>query len=159
MAVRVRGVGFGEADYRRGGIERLDDAFALLEEDRFAGSIYLAGRAVESMLRAMIWRFDQDVRTGKKPLATGHDLRELLAVVRDLGVLREDERTDEFAALVERIARLWFNNMRFASSKFIENHWRRLNIVQKRVTFRRAAERFFADCSIIVKRSEALCQK
>jgi len=159
MAARSNGTNFGEADYRRGGIERLDDALILLDERRFAGSIYLAGRAVESMLRALIWKFDPDVRTGRKSLATGHDLRELLASVRDLGVLREQERTNELAASVERVARLWFNNMRFASTKLVENQWRRLGAVQRRTTFQRAAERFYADCSIIVRRSEALCQK
>jgi len=154
-----RGGPFGESDYRRAGLERLADSLALLEDGRFAGSIYLAGRAVESMLRALVWKFDRDVRQGRKSLATGHDLRELLTAVRNLGVLRDNERTEEFAARIERVGRLWFNNLRFAHGRLIENHWRRLGIVGSSASFKHATEQFFSDCSIIVRRSEALCQK
>jgi hypothetical protein len=142
---RHSGGSFGESDYRRGGLERLGDALDLLQQNRLAASAYLGGRAVESMLRAVVWKFDHDVRTGKKSLATGHDLRELLPSVRKLGVLREEERANDFAATVERVGRLWFNNMRFADSRFVEIRLLTFGAVGKRVTFRRAAERFFVD--------------
>src|SRR5271170_108564 len=109
---------FGDVEYRLGARQRLDEAFDLLQLEHFAGSIYLAGRSVEGMLRALIWKTDSDVRQGKKSLQTGHDLRELLTVVRRLGLLRSGGRDDEFERTVQLVARLWFNNMRFASSRF-----------------------------------------
>ena len=39
------------------------------------------------MLRAIIWKRDADVRAGKKSLETGHDLRQLLVHVKNLGLL------------------------------------------------------------------------
>ena len=90
---------------------------------------------------------------------TGHDLRELLAHVRDLGLLDADRRDERFAAAVQRVGRLWFNNMRFASSKFVETRWLRLGEVARGRTFKQAAEAFHDDCSAIVKRCEALCQR
>jgi hypothetical protein len=53
-------------DYRVGALERLNDAFILLRADQFAGAASSAGRAVEGMLRAVIWKRDEDVRKGKK---------------------------------------------------------------------------------------------
>ena len=53
-------------NYRKGALERLGDA------------ICLAGRAVEGMLRAVVWLNDSDVREGRKSLETGHQLPELL---------------------------------------------------------------------------------
>ena len=46
----------GESDYRKCARERLDDAFLLLRQGRLGGSIYIAGRAVEGILRAVIWK-------------------------------------------------------------------------------------------------------
>ena len=90
-------MGIGEADYRNGAHERLEEAFALLRQQRFGGSIYLAGRAVEAMLRAVIWKNDPGYATGRKALETGHDLRDLLKLVRNLGVLRAHELRDAIA--------------------------------------------------------------
>jgi hypothetical protein len=45
-------------DYRRGALERLDDAHVLLRSELFAGSVSSAGRAVEGMLRAVVWKKD-----------------------------------------------------------------------------------------------------
>lgn len=44
----------GEMDYRHGAVERLREARMLLEDQALAGSVYLAGRAVEGMLRAQV---------------------------------------------------------------------------------------------------------
>ena len=119
-------------DYRKGALERLDDAFVLLRAHQFAGSASEAGRAVEGMLRAVIWKRDADVRLGNKSLDTGHDLRELLIRVRDLGLLVSlDPEKDQLLERVQRIAQLWFNNMRFASSKFVETRWLRLGAVRR----------------------------
>jgi hypothetical protein len=55
-------------DYRKGALERLDDAGHLLRQERLGDAIYLAGRAVEGMLRAVVWLNDADVREGRKSL-------------------------------------------------------------------------------------------
>jgi len=65
-------------NYRKGALERLDDAGRLLRQERLGDAIYLAGRAVEGMLRAVVWLNDSDVREGRKSLETGHQLPELL---------------------------------------------------------------------------------
>ncbi|MGA2500777.1 MAG: hypothetical protein ABSH20_23820, partial [Tepidisphaeraceae bacterium] len=103
----------GEADYRSGARERLGEAFVLLRQERLGGSIYLAGRAVEGMLRAVIWKSDHEYVTGKKSLDTGHDLRDMLTLVRNLGVLRDRPLREAIVGDVQKVARLWSNNMRF----------------------------------------------
>jgi hypothetical protein len=153
-----KGDGFGEAEYRQGAKERLLEALDLLREERFGGSIYLAGRGVEGMLRAVIWKSDAEVRQGRKSLESGHDLRQLLTLVRKLGLFRFGDRDQDFEQTVHRVARLWFNNMRFASSRFVENRWRAQAEVHKRRTFKQAALGFHEACLVIVKRCEALWQ-
>src|SRR5579864_6790835 len=103
----------GEIDYRKGARERLMESLVLLRQERFGGSIYLAGRAVEGILRAVIWKSDPDYLLGRKALETGHDLRDLLKLVRNLGVLRHHSLRDSLTVDVETISRLWWNNMRF----------------------------------------------
>jgi HEPN domain-containing protein len=110
----------GDNDYRSGALDRLEDASHLLREERFAGSVYLAGRAVEGMLRAIIWRSDHEYATGKKSLETGHNLRDILKLTRRLGILQDEKIHDEIANSIQTIARLWWNNMRFLSSRKIE---------------------------------------
>src|SRR5579884_1716400 len=88
---------FGEAQYRRGAGERLAEAHLLLIGGRLSGSVYLAGRAVEGMLRALIWRHDSEIRSGQKQLETGHDLHQLLGVIRRLGVLTGGPADDRLA--------------------------------------------------------------
>src|SRR5437868_5561990 len=91
---------FGGAEYREGARQRLLEAFQLLRSEHFAGSIYLGGRAVEGMLRAVIWKADEEIRQGKKSLESGHDLRELLTLVRSLGLLPSGGRHDQFEQTV-----------------------------------------------------------
>ena len=52
----------GGADYRDGALERLQESEMLLVAQSFAGSVYLAGRSVEGMLRALIWRRDVGIQ-------------------------------------------------------------------------------------------------
>lgn len=137
----------------------MEDAQVLLDRGRLAGSIYLAGRAVEAGLRAVVWKADLDIRLGRKSLDTGHDLRELLTLVRKLGLLRVGPRDDEFERAVHDVARLWFNNMRFASAKSVERQLRRIGAVHKGATMRRAATLFFEACDAVVRRCEVLCQR
>jgi len=148
----------GGADYRNGAAERLEDARVLLDEGRFAGGIYMAGRAVEAILRAVIWTRDPEIRQGRKSLETGHDLRDLLALVANLGLLTARRSDDEFKDRVARVSQRWFNNMRFASSRVVETRWVRLTIVRRGMTLKQAAEQYFDDCSEILKRCEKLWQ-
>jgi HEPN domain-containing protein len=113
----------GEADYRNGAKQRLLEASILLREEQFAGSVYLAGRSVEGMLRALIWKGDGEYVTGKKYLETGHDLRELLRLVKNLGALSEHPGRDSIQANVQKVGRLWWNNMRFLSDRKLRDHW------------------------------------
>ncbi len=158
MAARLaKGITLGETDYRLGALERLHDARILLEHDQFAGSIYLAGRAVEGMLRALLCRGDPLIRRGKKPLESAHDLRELLKLVRDLGLLRSIPADEQFEARVHKVARLWFNNMRFISSQSVTRWWVSVGAVRRNVTLKRAASEYVDTCLAIVRRCEARC--
>ena len=149
---------FGAADYRRGAAERLAESSVLLKSGNLAGSVYLAGRAVEAMLRAVIWTHDSQVRLGRKSLETGHDLRELLSHLRNLGLLRRGERDDAFEQRVQRIGRLWFNNMRFASTRYLETQWVRVGVVRKDRKMKEVSRRFRDDCAAVFERCEALCR-
>jgi hypothetical protein len=160
MAKKSKPGNFDGDDYRKGALERLDDALILLRAGQFDGSASDAGRAVEGMLRAVIWNRDADVRSGKKSLETGHDLRELLTHVRNLGLLDPfDRASDELEVKVQQIAQMWFNNMRFASSRFVETRWFWLGEVRKGRTMKQAVESFCLDCQDILKRCEVLCRR
>ncbi len=155
---------FGFENYRAGGMERLGEAGLLLRAQNFAGSIYLAGRAVEGLLRALVWRSDLEIQQGRKSLDTGHDLRDLLTLVANLGLLKQTAQgqRDELETRVQRVARLWYNNMRFASSKFVESRWRdarEFGAGRAYKTFKQAASAYYDDCSAIIKNCEVLCER
>lgn len=151
-------IALGESDYRSGGLERMHESEILRRAEYHGGCVYLAGRAVESMLRAVIWKFDLEIRSGRESLDTGHDLRELLGLVKDLGVLREDEQRDEFARLVQRIGQLWLNNMRFFSSRRLESHWRKLGEIRRGVTLKQAVLEYYNACVTVVRRCDLICR-
>jgi hypothetical protein len=146
---------FGEAVYRQGARERLEEARTLLCKEQFAGSVYLGGRAVEGMLRAVVWKNDPDIQQGKKSLDTGHDLRELLIMVSP-ALLRNGARDDAFTSNVQKVGRLWFNNLRFASNQFVGTRWRNLGETDNRRSLKKASSEFYDACSAIVKRCEVL---
>ena len=147
------------ADYRKGALERLDNAGRLLRQERLGDAIYLAGRAVEGMLRAVVWRYDKDVREGHKSLDTGHQLPELLQSVADLGLLRADgDRDQVLRDSVQVIARQWFNNLRFASTRFVHTLWWARGIVTDQWTLKQAAQAFYEACARVIKRCEELCR-
>jgi len=148
----------GETDYRQGAIERLNDARILLEHQSLAGSVYLAGRAVEENSPPVIWRHDKEIRSGRKSLETGHDLRELLSLVRSLGVIHDFEMNAELAATLQRIGRLWSNNMRFWSSAKLRRHWHEIGEINKRRSPKHAAAEYYQNCSVFIRRIELLCQ-
>ena len=144
--------------YRTGALERLDDAGHLLRQERFGDAIYLAGRAVEGMLRAVVWLNDVDVREGRKSLDTGHQLPALLQSVADLGLLRADgDRDQELRDSVQVIAQRWFNNLRFASTRFVHTLWWAQRIVTGRRMLKQAAREFYNACVSVINRCEELC--
>ena len=146
-------------DYRKGALERLDNAGRLLRQERLGDAIYLAGRAVEGMLRAVVWLNDVDVREGRKSLDTGHQLPELLQSVADLGLLRDDgDRDQVLRDSVQAIAQQWFNNLRFASTRFVHTLWWAQRIVTNRWTLKQAAQEFYDACATVIKRCEELCR-
>lgn len=158
-AQKNRAKAIGEADYRKGALDRIGEAYILLRHEALGGSVYLAGRGAEGALRAVLWKSDPAIRRGRKSLDTGHDLRRLLTNVRNLGLLRAGGPDDPLIAAVQHVARLWYNNMRFASSRAIETKWFELGEVSDRRTMKQAATGFYDACSEVIKRCEALCQK
>lgn len=149
----------GEADYRMGSRDRIGEAYVLLHAEAFGGCAYLAGRGAEGALRSVVWKADLEIQQGKKSLDTGHDLRRLLTNVRNLGLLRAGGPGDPLIAAVQRVARLWYNNMRFASSRAIETKWFELGEVTGKRSMKQATTEFYDACSVVIKRCEALCQK
>lgn len=149
----------GEADYRKGALDRVLESYILLRAGLFGGSAYLAGRGAEGALRALLWKSDADIQRGSKSLDTGHDLHKLLTNVRNRGFLRAGGRDDQLITAVQHVVRLWYNNMRFVSSRAVETRWYRLGEVTTSRTFKQAAFEFYDACSVVVKRCEALCQK
>jgi hypothetical protein len=95
------------------------------------------------------------VRLGKKSLETGHDLRKLLEQIDVLVVMG----SDSIEAHVMHVARLWYNNMRFASTRYVETRWYDFGEVHRGRTMKQAARKFFDACSIVVRRCEVLCGK
>jgi hypothetical protein len=146
----------GETDYRNGARERLNESFILLRKELWGGSVYLAGRAVEGMLRAVIWKGDREYIAGKKSLETGHNLRDMLKLVRNLGVLKDDDLHGSITSDVQKVGRLWWNNMRFLPTTKIQTLWYDLGEIGKRRTMKQATEEYYDACSAVIKRCEAL---
>jgi hypothetical protein len=149
----------GENDYRVAGFERLQECKILLDEELFAGSAYLGGRAVESMLRAVIWNNDVDVKTGRKTLDTGHSLVDLLKEVSKLGLLTDVPLAVQLWAAVQSVGRHWFNNMRFVPTRKLKTIWWKLGEISGKRTLKEAAYDYYNACSTAVKGCEVLCQK
>jgi len=151
----------GENDYRDGATERLVVSRLLIEDNKFSVGVDLAGRAVEGMFRALIWKAES-YRLGQKPLErksleTGHDLRKLWKWVEKLGLSPGHE--DEVRSQVQMIARRWHNNMRFVPARWVESYWRELGAVTNRNTMKYAAKEFYDACSMIIRRCEVLYGK
>ena len=79
---------------------------------------------------------------------TGHQLPKLLQSVADLGLLRADgDRDQVLRDSVQAIARRWFNNLRFASTRFVHTQWWARGIVTDQWTLKQAAQAFYEDCA------------
>lgn len=118
----------------------------------------MAGRAVEGMLRALVFKADHDYERGAKSLDTGHDLRNLLTLVKKLGILQKLPQQDPIVEDIQMIARLWWNNMRYASDRKLKDHGYNIRVVGKRRTIKQASQDYYDACSAIIKRCENLWQ-
>jgi len=103
-------VQFGSDTYRKGALERLEDARLLLvEHKRFAASIYFGGLAVEGILRSLLCLRD-------KAFDERHDLYAIAKRIEYLGLLRKGDRDADFRGRVQDVVRGWSNSLRFAST-------------------------------------------
>lgn len=98
-------------DYREGALARLEDARSLCAQKRWTGAIYLAGRAVEGLLRSLLWS-----RTREQEI--GHDLRQLVTKARSLSVVNAQDETRILDSLNE-IAVIWHNDLRFVGDDWL----------------------------------------
>lgn len=147
------GLDFGSDMYRAGAFERLEDSRILMEKERLAGSIYMAGRAVEGMLRGLIW-----LKTHQ--LETGHDLKKMAEMIGRLGLLQNDKRDDDFVVSISSVAQLWHNNLRYAGEKQIWRFWLELNAVDRKGkrTLKRACRDFYENSAKSIERCDRLWQ-
>ena len=99
--------GFTAEVYRIASQEHITAAVELHEAGRYVLAHYVAGMAVECLLRA--YRFRRDKRFDER-----HDLRELFRAARFDEAIPEERRTQIVAALTEVIRR-WNNDFRFRS--------------------------------------------
>ncbi|MCK4340567.1 MAG: HEPN domain-containing protein [Phycisphaerae bacterium] len=93
-------------DYREAALLRLEEARRLYDQQLWVGATYLAGRAVESILRSLL-------ALKARPHESGHDLARHLAQVQHAGRLKDNE-LNRLRDDVNEIAVVWHNNLRFA---------------------------------------------
>ncbi len=101
-------------DYLEAANERLTDAHRLYAIERYAFSLYAAGLAVESMLRA--YRVYASPEFDER-----HDLQRLLTKSAIADFIASDEYAKIHAALMV-IHPLWQNDYRFASEDRMKRH-------------------------------------
>lgn len=68
------------------------------------------------------------------------------------------EINSELSAMLQDIARLWSNNMRFWSSKKLIRHWREIGEITKRRSAKHAVSEYYRWCSAFARRCEELCE-
>lgn len=99
----------GRQDYLEGALARHRESIMLYREQEYAGSIYLSGRAVESLLRCLMIRHNV-------PMTVGHSLREHLKALRSrLRLVHPWSETIENA--VNEIDIVWRNDMRYSGAR------------------------------------------
>jgi hypothetical protein len=141
---------WGSDTYRRGALERLDDARILKDSQRYSLSMYVAGLAVEGMLRSLCW-------LKSKEFDEKHDLKRIAVRIESLGLLRQG-RDDDFVSKVQRVARRWSNVLRFADYDQIEGFLWDIGELRRREQgeVRQVCGEHFDNCSEIVRRCVVL---
>lgn len=144
----ANGLNLGADTYRAGAFERLSDATELLAAKRYVACIYLAGRAVEGMFRALVC-----LKT--REFDTGHDLRRLLKRAGSLGVLSDPDR-DRLNEDLDRVAIAWQNQLRFAGEDQVRRWFKQLRLDRKTKgdVLKTNTRPFLNACSNIVNRGE-----
>lgn len=101
-------------DYFDAARERLSEANILYEMARYSLALYVAGVAVESLLRAYIFRLEPK-------LVTAHDLELLLEASNLHRLAAPAERQQIFTAIVKLYQR-WKNDLRYSSNNRLRRH-------------------------------------
>lgn len=142
---------FGASTYRAGALERIEDARRLKDGDRLALSMYVAGLAVEGMLRAVHWLRSRE-------FDDRHDLKRIAVRIESLGLLRRGERDRDFVSKVEGVARRWSNALRFADYAQLERFLWSVSELRRRNEgeVRRVCGEHSDQCSEVVRRCEVL---
>jgi len=96
------------ADYFAAAKERLSEANLLFEKERYALALYIAGVAVESLLRAYIFRLEPK-------LEAAHNLELLLETSNLRSLVTAVESQQLFAAIADLYGR-WRNDLRYTSN-------------------------------------------
>jgi hypothetical protein len=150
-----QGIKFGADTYRDGARERIDEARVLFKAEHYAMCMYVAGLAVEGMLRALCALRD-DYFDEK------HDLRKFAARLESLGLLRSAERDHDFVARVQEVAQIWRNTLRFSGRKQLEQ----LLVILGVLTWKKMdrglkprCDEYVEDCLEVVQRCEVLWQR
>lgn len=73
-------------------------------------------------------------------------------------MLRNHPLHESLTADVQKVARLWWNNMRFLPTAKVKTVWYNLGEIGGRRTIKVAAEEYYNACSDVIKRCEALWQ-
>lgn len=108
-------------DYLDAGLERMNDAVRLYQNQRYGAALYLAGVAAESVIRAYRTRRNQQ-------FDAGHDLVELLKGCRpaDFG-----KRRAELGAAIKTFAWIWRNDYRYSSEELIQSRLAKRKLARK----------------------------
>ena len=96
------------ADYFAAAKERLSEANLLYEKERYAYALYTVGVAVESLLRAYIFRLEPK-------LEAAHNL-ELLFDASNLQKLATPTESQQIFTAIVTLFRRWRNDLRYASN-------------------------------------------
>lgn len=111
---------FEAEHYRQAASERIQAARLLFEQERYPECVYLAGVAVECILRA--YRMRSDPQFDAK-----HDLEQLLGASGLEEFIPRKRRANVAAALGEVWAR-WKNNYRYTSAEQLGRTYRQLKL-------------------------------
>ena len=102
--------------YRRAALERAHEAYELHEREAYGLAHYVAGLAVECMLRA--YRVRDDPQFDAR-----HDLKQLCKAASFYQFIPEDDETQvKMSAAVNEVARRWRNNHRYRDDLELR-HW------------------------------------
>lgn len=104
-------------DYVEAAKERLIEADLLYDRARYALALYVAGVAVESLLRAYIFRLEPR-------LEAAHNLK-LLLNAGNLSSLATQNEYDQIGAEISNLFNRWKNDLRYTSNNRLQRRLKR----------------------------------